>query len=48
MTTFLLYAHGDMCIMAKVNHKGALREAGDIGKQILMDSKDNFSANFIG
>lgn len=47
MSTYLLYAHGDMCIMARVNHKGAAREAGDIGRQILMDAKENSAANFV-
>jgi len=32
MHSYVLYANGDICIMAKINHKGALREAGDIGK----------------
>ena len=38
MHTYMLYSSGDFCILALVNHKGAFREAGDIGKQILMDS----------
>ena len=47
MCTYLLYAHGDLCIMAKVSHKGAFREAGEIGRQILMDSRQNAVINFI-
>jgi hypothetical protein len=47
MFTYLLYAHGDLCIMAKVYHKGAIREAGDIGRQILMDVKESQNSHFI-
>lgn len=47
MTTFLLYAHGDLCIMAKVHHKGAIREAGDIGRQILFDVKESATSHFL-
>ena len=32
MQTYLLYASGDICIMATVNHKTAFRESGEIGK----------------
>jgi hypothetical protein len=32
MHTYLLYSSGDFCVIALVNHKGAMREAGDIGK----------------
>jgi hypothetical protein len=47
MNTYLLYAHGDMCIMANIEHKGSIREAGDIGKQILFDVKESLGSNFL-
>lgn len=45
--THLLYSRGDILIFAIVDHKGATREAIEIGKQILADAKEIESTSFI-
>ena len=47
MDTFLLYSKGDIFIFAVIAHKGAQREAIEIGKQILSDAKEIESTSFI-
>ena len=47
METALLYSRGDILIFAVISHKGASREALEIGKQILMDAKDIEGTSFI-
>lgn len=47
METYLLYSRGDIIIFAVIQHKGADREAIEIGKQILADAKEIESTNFI-
>jgi len=45
--TYLLYSRGDTFIYAVIDHKGADREAIEIGKQILTDAKEIESTSFI-
>jgi hypothetical protein len=47
METYLLYSRGDILIFAVIMHKGAMREAIEIGKQILADAKEIESTSFI-
>ena len=47
MDTFLLYARGDVVVMSLLTHKGSKREAGELGRQILLDSRESESTNFI-
>jgi len=47
METYLLYSKGDVLIYAVIDHKGADREAIEIGKQILADAKEIESTSFI-
>ena len=47
METALLYSRGDILIFAVISHKGASREAIEIGKQILSDAKDIEGTSFI-
>ena len=47
MDSYLLYSKGDIFIYAVITHKGATREALEIGKQILADAKEIESTSFI-
>jgi hypothetical protein len=47
LDSYLLYSKGDIFIYAVITHKGATREALEIGKQILADAKEIESTSFI-
>ena len=47
LETFLLYSRGDILIFSVIIHKGATREAIEIGRQILSDAKEIEGTSFI-
>jgi len=47
LETYLLYSRGDILIYAVIIHKGAAREAIEIGRQILQDAKEIEGTSFI-
>lgn len=47
LDTYLLYSRGDILIFSVIIHKGATREAIEIGRQILADAKEIEGTSFI-
>lgn len=47
LETYLLYSRGDILIFSVIIHKGANREAIEIGRQILADAKEIEGTSFI-